>query len=74
MIEIPDEKVEEEQQQEQDMEIVDLISKNEGTNTLKNEKAKTVEEATDEAAMVGKKQDLQEMREPRKEWIQNMKV
>ena len=74
MIEIPDEKVEEEQQQEQDMEIVDLISKNEGTNTLKNEKVKTVEEATDEAAMVGKKQDLQEMREPRKEWIQNMKV
>jgi hypothetical protein len=56
------------------MKKVDLISKNEGTNTLKNEKAKTVEEATDEAAMVGKKQDLQEMREPRKEWIQNMKV
>lgn len=74
MIEIPDEKVAEEQQQEQDMEVVDLISKNEDTNALKNEKVKTAEEATDEAVVAEKKEDLQEMREPKEEWVQNMKV
>ena len=54
--------------------MIDLVSKNEGTNALNNgnDKVKTVE--TEEAVVTEKKEIVKELKEPRKEWIQDMKV
>lgn len=57
-----------------DVEVVDLISKDDGSDEVNNAKVKVVEEATEEVIIMEKMESSNEMKEPKKEWIQDMKV